>query len=119
MRSAFRAHDVVCRYGGEEFAVVLWDHGPQRRLNSRHPIEALAFADRLRHTVQTQHFPHLSRTSSVQVTVSGGLATFPWDGTTRQELISRADQALYRAKRDGRNRIYLSKPVGSSAPSLP
>jgi len=111
MRNAFRTHDVVCRYGGEEFCVVLWDHGPPRTAHSSHPVESLAFAERLRHTIATQQFPHIKPRDHVQITISGGLASFPWDGGTRQELITRADQALYRAKRDGRNRIYLSKPL--------
>lgn len=111
MHLTFRNHDVVCRYGGEEFAVVLWDRGGQRSLNSQHPVEALAFADRLRSTVAEHSFPHIKRRADVRLTVSGGLATHPWDGTTRQQLVSKADQALYRAKRDGRNRIYLSGPT--------
>ena len=111
MHLTFRSHDVVCRYGGEEFAVVLWDREGQRTLNSQHPVEALAFADRLRDTVAKQSFPHIKRRADVHLTISGGLATYPWDGTTRQQLVSKADQALYRAKRDGRNRIYLSGPA--------
>ena len=111
MHLTFRSHDVVCRYGGEEFAVVLWDRQGRRTLNSQHPVEALAFADRLRNTIGSHSFPHIKRRGEAGLTISGGLATYPWDGTTRPQLVSRADQALYRAKRDGRNRIYLSGPT--------
>ena len=44
---------------------------------------------------------------SGQLTISGGLATFPWDARTRDELIEKADEALLAAKRAGKNRIYL------------
>jgi len=55
------------------------------------------------------------------LTISGGLASYPWDARSAEELLSRADQALLAAKRDGKNRIYLvgresPEPVGESRP---
>jgi len=106
MRQNFRTHDVVCRLGGEEFAVVLWDgRGEQSGSGWQgYPTTAFAFAERLREATMKHRFGAVNCDG---VTLSGGLATFPWDGVCRTELLERADEALYRAKRDGRNRVYL------------
>jgi diguanylate cyclase (GGDEF)-like protein len=109
MQANFRQRDVVCRIGGEEFAVMLWDtRGSEPAdLFQRHPLEAFCFADRLRRTTMHHNFPHQKCRGKTRLTLSGGLATFPWDAETPGELVERADEALYRAKRDGRNRVYL------------
>lgn len=109
IRSTFRAADIACRYGGEEFAVVLTAHGTGD--DSSHRIEAVQFAERLRGAAE--HHPLVSRDGQVlsHVTISGGLATFPWDAATPEELLRAADEALYRAKRAGRNRVLLASTV--------
>jgi diguanylate cyclase (GGDEF)-like protein len=106
MRQNFRAHDVICRLGGEEFAVILWDgRGEQAGSGWQgYPTTAFEFAERLRQATMTHRFSAVNRSG---LTLSGGLATFPWDGVTRRELVDQVDSALYRAKRDGRNRVYL------------
>jgi diguanylate cyclase (GGDEF)-like protein len=106
MRQNFRTHDVVCRLGGEEFAVVLWDGRGQQAGSGwqGYPTTAFAFAERLREATMRHRFGAVNCDG---ITLSGGLATFPWDGVSRTELLERADEALYRAKRDGRNRVYL------------
>lgn len=106
MRQNFRAHDVICRLGGEEFAVILWDgRGEQAGSGWQgYPTTAFEFAERLRQATMCHRFSSVNRSG---LTLSGGLATFPWDGVTRRELMDQADAALYRAKRDGRNRVYL------------
>jgi GGDEF domain-containing protein len=63
--------------------------------------------------LRTHQFPRLSPAGVGQLTISGGLATFPWDGATVEALISKADEALLAAKRAGKNRIFL---VGQSDP---
>jgi diguanylate cyclase (GGDEF)-like protein len=106
MRQNFRAHDVICRLGGEEFAVILWD-GRGEHAGSGwqgYPTTAFEFAERLRLATMSHRFNAVNRSG---LTLSGGLATFPWDGLSRTELVEQADAALYRAKRDGRNRVYL------------
>jgi PleD family two-component response regulator len=55
----------------------------------------------------SQEFPLLGPEAVGKVTISGGLASFPWDARTPQELIERADEALLLAKRAGKNRIFL------------
>jgi diguanylate cyclase (GGDEF)-like protein len=87
-----RKIDVVCRYGGEEFVILL----PQTALE-----QALHVADKLRRAVEEWQFPGVPRT----LTISGGVAVFPNHGNTRDELVKTADAALYAAKESGRNRI--------------
>jgi diguanylate cyclase (GGDEF)-like protein len=89
-----RKIDVVCRYGGEEFAILLSQTNPQH---------ALAVAEKLRRLVESWQFPGVPR----PVTISAGVATFPDHGTTRDELVKSADAGLYAAKQGGRNRVLL------------
>lgn len=90
-----RKIDVVCRYGGEEFAILL------TQTSSQH---ALGVAEKLRRLVEGWQFPGVPRT----VTLSAGVAAFPDHGTTRDELIRAADTGLYTAKQQGRNRVCLT-----------
>jgi diguanylate cyclase (GGDEF)-like protein len=87
-----RKIDVVCRYGGEEFAILL------SQTNSQH---ALGVAEKLRKIVETWQFPGVPQ----PVTISAGTANYPDDGTTRDELVKAADAGLYAAKQAGRNRV--------------
>ncbi|HZR31006.1 MAG TPA: sensor domain-containing diguanylate cyclase [Terriglobales bacterium] len=85
-----RKSDVVCRYGGEEFAIVL----PQITAE-----QALSVAEKLRREVAGWHFPGVPRS----VTISAGTAAFPLHGQTRDDIVKAADAALYAAKQAGRN----------------
>ncbi len=85
-----RASDIVARYGGEEFVVLM----PQTD-----PDEAGIAAERLRRAIETHTFPQKRR-----VTVSVGAAAFPGDADTDLDLLAKAEQALFMAKKDGRNR---------------
>jgi diguanylate cyclase (GGDEF)-like protein len=108
MRSLFRTYDVVCRYGGEEFAVLLCDHRTTEP--SRHPTQVLQFAERLRREAEMLTLTSPDGQILSHITISGGIATYPWDAASAEELIQKADEALYRAKRSGRNRIFLVNP---------
>jgi diguanylate cyclase (GGDEF)-like protein len=90
-----RKFDVVCRYGGEEFAILLSQTNPQH---------AMAVAEKLRRMVETWQFPGVPR----PVTISAGAATYPEHGTSRDELVKASDAGLYAAKQAGRNRVYLA-----------
>jgi diguanylate cyclase (GGDEF)-like protein len=97
LRDNARADDIVCRYGGEEFAVIL----PQ--------IEAGALAtiaERVRALVESLPAP----ADGAKVTISIGGAIYPDDGATVDALFQVADERLYQAKREGRNRVVSPAP---------
>jgi diguanylate cyclase (GGDEF)-like protein len=97
-----RKIDVVCRYGGEEFAILL------ANTNAQH---AVGVADKLRRVVEGWQFPGVPRT----VTISAGVAALPEHGSSRDELVNAADKALYAAKQVGRNRVCLTGLARSAA----
>ena len=132
MRCCCRGHDVVGRIGGDEFAVVFWDEpqrkpvGPEalgavarrsvpdvvseterRSAMADHPKEAIFIAERFRRELRRTELHLLGPEGKGVLTISGGLASFPRDGSTIQELFQQADSALLEAKRSGKNRIYL------------
>ena len=95
IRKSIRGIDLACRYGGEEFVVVM----PETDL-----AVAAIVAERLRRRIAGEQFPIEQGARAVEVTISIGIAGLgPND--TPASVIKRADQALYRAKRDGRNRV--------------
>ena len=116
-RGLCREQDIVARIGGDEFAVVFWDPDGPRSPGSEHPENAIGVLDRVRDALRRERFdirsPSAERSASVEamhdvsLTISGGLATFPWDATTREDLLLRADEALLSAKRAGKNRVFL------------
>ena len=93
---AVRNVDLAARYGGEEFALVLEDSNEKGGIKT---------AERIRKEIEALTFNHNGDT--VQVTISLGLAIYPRDGEDKATLISRADQALYRAKQQGRNQVMV------------
>lgn len=107
IRRHCRRHDIVARYAGDEFVVAFWDAEEPRVAGSKHPTDALAVLRRFQKTLESQEFANLGLDSKGRITISGGLATFPWDAQEAGLLIEQADQAMLRAKRDGKNRIYL------------
>jgi diguanylate cyclase (GGDEF)-like protein len=116
MRRCCRPHDVVGRIGGDEFAAVFWDdpHAatgsiPRERRSAaaEHPSEAIIVAKRFQQVLGRTDLHLLGPKAEGVLTISGGLASFPRDASTAQQLFERADQALLEAKRGGKNRIYL------------
>lgn len=113
MRSLVREHDVVARIGGDEFAVIFWDDAGPRRPNSQHPHDVRKAAERFRQALASHQFPKLVDEAPGTLTISGGLAGYPWDGRTPIELIDHADKMALRAKRQGKNAITFGPAPGS------
>lgn len=93
-----RGEDIACRYGGEEFTVVL----PEADADN-----ARQRAEQIRELIGATTVAHLRRTLA-PVTASIGVASFPAAGTTPAQLLELADAALYRAKAEGRNRVVVA-----------
>ncbi len=96
MRERLRATDIPCRYGGEEFAVIL--PGTSR-------TDGLILASDLRLIVEAHPFEHEADQPGGRLTISIGVAAYPEDAPDEAALVRAADQALYRAKQRGRNRV--------------
>ena len=100
LRRTVREVDTPARYGGEEFMVIL----PE----TPH-AQAAAIAERIRARVADERFAPAGDGEQAGVTISIGLAGFPGDGTSPEALIEAADDALYRAKEGGRNRVVAAR----------
>ncbi len=98
VKETLREVDVAARYGGEEFAVILPDTAK---------AGAAVVAERIRSRI-ADHFQR--RRGGPKVTTSGGVASYPEDAETIEDLIKRADEGLYRSKAGGKNRITLAQP---------
>ncbi|MBD9371867.1 PleD family two-component system response regulator [Rhizobium sp. ARZ01] len=99
LRTAVRGADLACRYGGEEFVLVMPDTSAET---------ATAVAERLRMTIEQGPFVLPDVGAALQVTASLGIASLLQDGDGPEALMKRADMALYEAKRSGRNRVVAT-----------
>lgn len=95
-QARLRTHDLLCRYGGEEFCIIL----PGVRLE-----QAMEIAERLRVDVEERAGSSVRSTRGLSITASFGVATLAPDIVDPVEIINRADKALYASKEAGRNRI--------------
>ena len=96
IKRSIRGIDLACRYGGEEFVIVM----PETDM-----AVAAMVAERLRRRIAAEPFAIAQGTRQIPVTISIGIAGLRGKDDTAAALLKRADQALYRAKRDGRNRV--------------
>jgi diguanylate cyclase (GGDEF)-like protein len=105
LKAALRSADVASRYGGEEFCILL----PQTAM-----AEAGVIADRIRHRVNTTHFPHGKTQPLGRVTISVGVSTFSPILNSSENIIAAADRALYQAKSLGKDRVefYIDDAIG-------
>jgi diguanylate cyclase (GGDEF)-like protein len=106
LRECVRDVDTVARYGGEEFMVIL----PETPA-----AEAARVAERIRARTEKDRFTPVGGSVDLSVTVSVGYAVFPEHAGTPETLIEAADQALYRSKKSGRNRVRAAARPGAKA----
>ncbi len=99
--------DTVVRYGGEEFSVIIPEVSRQ---------EAYSMAERIRRVIQDHVFPYEEEQPGGSLTVSIGVASLPADARDGEDLIDKADRALYCAKQGGRNRVCLYEPEMEAHP---
>jgi PleD family two-component response regulator len=128
MRECCREHDVVARISGDEFAVVFWDkEGPRQPREprdgaapappARPPHAPAQVFERFRRKIASPELRVLGDTGQGTLTISGGLAVFPWDANTPEELIQLADKRLmFGAKKCGKDSLFL---VGGEGPAEP
>lgn len=107
MEAAVRSGDLVGRFGGEEFAVLLPDADS---------AAAAAIAERIRAAIADLHIRFEAEDDALHVTASVGVAAYPADGSTLDEVLEQADRALYAAKHAGRDRVGFA--ADAAAPDL-
>ncbi len=105
LNSVIRKGDRVCRIGGDEFAVIFADPEAPRAPGSTHPETVEQIARRFQDQVCRTKFPKLGLEAPGTLSISGGLATYPWDGTDPDQLRRHADQLALESKRKGKNVI--------------
>ncbi len=110
LKNKSRKFDTAARYGGEEFAIIM----PKTSKEN-----ARLFAERLRAEIENIYPADETPGGKDRcITISSGIATYPDDAETKDELVSRADLALYEAKRNGKNRACLyTKAMGEKRPA--
>jgi len=97
LKKNLREIDIICRYGGEEFAIAMPDTGKDA---------AMVAAERIRETVEG--FTFEAYDDSVNMTISIGISSYPSDGKKTKQLIEAADRGLYKAKHTGRNKVCIT-----------
>jgi diguanylate cyclase (GGDEF)-like protein len=102
-----RKTDLVARLGGDEFVVVFWDPEGPRSAGSSPPKGVLNVLQRFRAAMQKHTFARLGPDAVGCMTISGGIAHFPWQATTSAGLLEAADSALLQAKEAGKNRFWV------------
>ncbi len=102
IRKAIRRADIPARYGGDELAIIM----PQTDAAG-----AIVIAERIRERLSAHRFPNQDILPLGLVTMSGGVVTFPRDAEDKATLLEKADQALRKAKQDGKSRVVQFQPL--------
>jgi len=101
IREQVREYDLPCRFGGEEFSILM----PETTTH-----EGYVVAERIRKAIEATPVQVPSRVDPVYITITAGVASFPADGHEAEQLIHSADVALYQGKAGGKNRVRMSSP---------
>lgn len=101
LRMHVRLSDIACRFGGEEFLVVLPETSQEA---------AIARTESIRQEIKSLSIKHKNQSLGA-VTVSAGIAMFPMNGDSMEQVLNVADHALYRAKAEGRDRVVTELPL--------
>ncbi|MDG2424631.1 MAG: GGDEF domain-containing protein [Phycisphaerales bacterium] len=122
--SVIRTGDRVCRVGGDEFAVVFADLEAPRTAGSTHPDSVEKIARRFQAQIARMRFPRLGLQAPGTLSISGGLASYPWDAAEPAGLLRIADQRALESKRRGKNFLTIGPGAsftneGDSPPSPP
>ena len=115
LESVIRSGDRVCRIGGDEFAVIFADLEGPREPGSNPPETVGAIAVRFQDQVCKMKFPKLGLDAPGTLSISGGLATYPWDGRDAAELLRHADRLALQSKREGKNVITFGPGASGSS----
>lgn len=115
LRTCVRAGDHVFRIGGDEFVVVFCDTSAPRKGGGTAPESVESIVRRFQRAIADLSLPSLGPEGPGTVTVSAGVAVFPWEGHDPEALLRRADQRALESKRNGKNRITF----GPGAPDHP
>jgi len=116
LRAVIRRGDRVFRIGGDEFVVVFADQEGQRAAGAGHIESVDQLVGRFRKRIAELCLPQLGHAAPGTVTVSAGLATYPWDGDDVRSLVAHADRLALESKRRGKNVITFGPGGGSNAP---
>jgi two-component system cell cycle response regulator len=103
-----RKDDIFGRFGGEEFLLIL----PHTNAS-----QAAAAAEKIRNLLASHTFPFREKQPLGLVSVSGGVAAYPQHGLDAAGLLHAADEALYEAKRAGRNKVFTARDGAGAAPA--
>ncbi len=106
VNKSVRKDDIFGRFGGEEFLLVL---------PHTNATQGMAAAEKIRNLLASHPFPFAEKQPLGRISVSGGVAEYPVHGLDAAGLLHAADEALYEAKRGGRNRVLPAKAAAGAA----